>query len=369
MLGRLPDLFDRNFAIGFLLPVVIFALANYVLMESFALPNILDPLFAGQDTLANTTIHIIGIVLCAVLLMALNWHLYRLLEGYGLYNPIRFIRRRELNRYNALVQRQDELEGQWSKLADRRPDSEASQEVSEATRSRSRELEIAEEQQRIQSSYNTVTKILAEEFPDEEKHVLPTRFGNRIRAFEIYSRERYGFEIIGGWERLADVIPNEYRSRIDEAKAITDFWLNLGILGFLSLVAYIGIAIHSYIYYATVRIGTFWFPLTAFVITMLAVRAARTAAGHWGETVKAAVDIFLPELATRIGLPTDEPQERNKELWKLFSQSINYRSNEAVRRLEEILRNQHEDREGLSEKLEQASKPQGWSEDDGQSKS
>jgi hypothetical protein len=56
---------------------------------------------------------------------------------------------------------------------------------------------------------------------------LPTRFGNAIRSFEVYSRIIYGLEAIDGWPRLLAVIPADYRQAIDDAKAQVDFWVNI----------------------------------------------------------------------------------------------------------------------------------------------
>ena len=59
MLGQLPNLFDRNFAIGYFLPVAAFAAVSYRLMEAFNLSSLLS-ILTTTDALTNT---IIGLLL------------------------------------------------------------------------------------------------------------------------------------------------------------------------------------------------------------------------------------------------------------------------------------------------------------------
>ena len=77
------------------------------------------------------------------------------------------------------------------------------------------------------------------QFPDEEAWLLPTSFGNTIRAFEVYPRVMYGLDAIPGWLRILAVIPKDYRESVDNAKAQVDFWLNLWFLSILMIFEYV----------------------------------------------------------------------------------------------------------------------------------
>jgi prefoldin subunit 5 len=371
-------------------------------VEGFPHPNLLAPLFAA-DTFLDATIHAIGLWLLAVLLMALNYRLYRLLEGYDFkwlrdrlsLGPEEIIGSRERHRYRKLVTEKNELDKSYnllkwhkqlkseleelkSELEELRgelrelkgeldsiernrfgkliayQEARGSQEKVQETLDRTlQELEkqMQELQKQVdeeQPRYDEVVVRLAEEFPDEPEYVLPTKFGNRIRAFEVYSRMAYGLDLIQGWERLTDVIPNEYQSRISELKAITDFWVNVGVLSLLSAFLYVGMTLYG-MYAVDDYNFNFWtllFPVATLIVAMLTPKAALTAAGQWGETIKAAVDTYLPDLAKKLGFPTEVPQQNNKALWTLFSQSIQGRSEDAMheleRRLEEIKKLQRE---------------------------
>ncbi len=301
MLGEVPKLFDRNFFVGYFLPVVLFGAASLGLIRAFGLSSLLA--FLGTDALANTAIILLLSWLIAILLLAVNRSLYMLLEGYGRFNPARLFMWREKERYRRLLHEKDELEKTYH-----------------------REANNSAKQDRILSRRGALRRQLAEQFPDNEVFLLPTRFGNTMRAFEVYSRFIYGLEAIEGWNRLLAVVPKDYRELVNDAKAQTDFWLNLWALSLLSIVEYVGLAL-----YDSLRI--LWFPLAAFLVALLASRWARIAAVEWGDVVKATFDAFLPDLRRKLGFPSTATRDKEKELWYLFSNVIIRRADDALLRL------------------------------------
>ena len=73
------------------------------------------------------------------------------------------------------------------------------------------------------------------EYPSTEDQVLPTSFGNAVRAYEDYSRVVYGFESINGWSRLQAVMSKEFMEILGSSRARVDLWLNLLFLAILFL--------------------------------------------------------------------------------------------------------------------------------------
>lgn len=140
-----------------------------------------------------------------------------------------------------------------------------------------------------------------------------------MRAFEIYSRIMYGLDAIPGWERLLTVIPKDYRALIDDAKAQTDFWINMWFLSLLLALEYILILL------LTQRYILIWVFPVAILSALFAAYRARIAAIEWGHYIKASFDVFLPELYTKLGFP--HPLNRTEERSNLirFSQAIIYR--------------------------------------------
>ncbi len=183
LFSQLPSMFNRNFATAYLVPVVLFVAASFGLLADFGLLSSLFILLTTDSDstdsnpapivtiLANpaaaaTIIAIILFVLLVVLwllaitLLAANRAISRLLAGYGRFNPARLLAGREKRRYQKLLDERNDLEN-------------AHQESNNQAK-----------QAEIQSRLGDLYQELAEQFPDSEEFLLPTRFGNTMRAFE-----------------------------------------------------------------------------------------------------------------------------------------------------------------------------------------
>jgi hypothetical protein len=295
LFGELPKLFDRNFATAFFLPSALFLSASLYLGDVVGLfPGLLG--LVQSNLLVGTTM--IGLLawFFGVALLVLNREIIRLMEGYGRYNPAKITLGFQKRRYARIKAELEEIDDLRAKLP------------------HGTELPLERAYRRMDLMLE-----LADRFPDDEGWVLPTSFGNTIRAFEVYSRVMYGFEAIKGWERLLAVVPKDYRQLIDDAKAQTDFWVNLGFLSLVFILEYAGMSIFSR------QIALFWSPLLALGIVVVAYNRARNAAAEWGEMVKAAFDVFLPELREKMGLGDPAGPEGERAMWTRFSQAILYR--------------------------------------------
>jgi hypothetical protein len=248
-----------------------------------------------NNLLVGTTA--IGLIswMIGILLLGANRSIYRFLEGYGKYNPLKLLLGFEKRQYDRENKKLDDLDAEFNKL----------QESGE---------KIPHE---LRVKRNQLTQRLAERFPDEPGWILPTSFGNIIRAFEVYSRVVYGIEAIQGWNRLLAVIPKDYRELVDDAKSQVDIWVNLGILSVAFVGQYIGLSIHFK------SIDAIWLPFVAIFGAVLAASRANSAAVQWGELVKSSFDVYLPKLRTELALADYSDDERTA--WIKFSQMIIYR--------------------------------------------
>ena len=296
MFGELPKLFDRNFAMAFFLPVVLFiGLIAEIASRFDKGVSLITTLEA--DLIVGATL--LGVVswLGGIFLLVTNRGLYRFLEGYGKWNPLKVFGRFEKRYYNRLSKVLSELDDQYSACID-------ADKVFPAE-SQARRSKLMEE--------------LVQRFPDKEELMLPTPFGNTLRAFETYPRKMYGIESIYGWSRLLAIIPKEFRELMDNAKTQVDFWVNIGFLSILLLLEYAGLAIY------TRSLEAWWIPVLIFVMAVFSPNFARNSAVEWGDYVKSAFDVFAPKLRETLGIPTPTNRELEKEQWTRFSQAIIYR--------------------------------------------
>ena len=290
MFSELPSIFDRNFVISFFLPALIFVIVNIGLSYSLGTPLQLP----ANSPLQVTTQIGVASLLGGIILLVLNYEIYRILEGYPL-ESLAILKAVELRRFRHMKR---ELEGLH---AERKlyPDD-------------------AEMPQRITDRRPKLWQEFVRRFPDREDLVLPTSFGNTIRAFEVYSRVIYGFDAIPGWERLQAVISKDYSSIVNEAKAITDFCVNLLLLSFLFALEYIVVLLYMGL---PIKL---WIPVLSLGIALLAYSRAKGAVRGWGEMVKGAFDTFLPDLRRKLEFPFPTDMKAEKELWTKFSRVIIY---------------------------------------------
>jgi hypothetical protein len=299
--GELPKIFDRNFVIAFFLPVATFVAASLGIVYAYDLfPALLPTLKA--DLLIGTTVLGLAVWLGGVILLATNRDVYRLFEGYWRFNPFRLIAFIERRRYRKLRKQISVLDAEYNSY-----DSKGINPPDELNARRGKLLRRE-----------------AERFPDREEFLLPTAFGNTIRAFEVYSRVMYGVETIEGWSRLTAVIPGRYLKLVDDAKAQTDFWLNLRVLSYLLIVEYAGASIY------TGQLKSVWIPIAALLFALATAWRAKSAAVEWGELVKAAFDIYLPSLLAKLQFTFPATKDEEVKLWQEFSQAIIYRWPELV---------------------------------------
>jgi len=297
MLGQLPNLFGKAFAIGFFLPAAVLAAAAAGILAMFGeLPVILTE--TEEQPVLGTTLALAITWLISVVLMALNRSILRILQGYGDFNPLKVfkpIQLEEFQQLNAEISTLGKTIDE-AKAAEREPD------------------------RGVVTKRAGLLLKLATKYPDEEAWLLPTALGNIIRAFQVYSRVIYGLEGIQGWSRLTAVIPEDYRLLVEDSKAQLDFWINLCVGGAAIAVLY---------WILAARTGSYphwWLSLVALAVCWVGHIAAPEAALAWGALVKSAFDLYRGDLCRKLGLQIPATTELEREMWTAFSQVTIYRS-------------------------------------------
>ena len=311
----MPKLFYRNFVIGYFLPITLFfsALIGYF---SFVVKDNSIILFIKEDLLVRTIF--LGLVFWfgGLLLVAINGFLIRFLEGYYYFPWKNKLTNRHKRRFKEL---QDFLSDWKEKYKSNDPNikKKAEQKMTEAI-----EKEL----------------IISERFPDSDNWIMATKFGNSIRAFEVYPRVMYGIDSVLSWNRIVAVMPEDFREIIDNAKANVDFWVNLLVLalifGMIVFGLYIsGISWQGIGFFYSFLVSTLVPTVTMLILViffLFCYYRAIEASVEWGDWVKTAFDIYLPKLASslELELPTSRTDER--KFWMEFSQAITYRNPEVL---------------------------------------
>jgi hypothetical protein len=296
MLSELPKLLDRNFAIAFFLPAAALMLSGWGVLQVFDYGEDVE-IFLKRDALVGAILALVLVWLLALFLLALNYPVLRLYEGYGRYHPLRWRLTHKRERF-----RRDAV-----------PVLEVQANI-DAARARG-ENPLAAPPGHVQRLHKVVC-----ELPDDAGFVLPTRFGNLFRALEVYSRVVYGLDAIPAWPRLQAVMPEHARKMLADAKAQLDFCVNLSLGGWLAWLLYLALAV------ATWRLPAPWVPVITMVVGWGAYWLATGAAIHFDGYVKSEFDLYRRELANQLGLDLPRSAEAEREMWRTASRMMIYRS-------------------------------------------
>ncbi len=342
MFTEVPTLVGREFIVGFLLPAIIF-----FIISAFPISTIYLYVDKHQETILsdqNSKIRpdeiahegdVINVALqkidgsyalpfilivitwvLALLLLSLNWIILRIFEGYALGKLVVYCFGDYKKRFDKTARRV--LEHQ-------------------------KKIDNARERGSAFPAYdNNHAKNLwtaCREFPDNVSFVLPTKFGNRFRSFEVYSRVVYGLDAIPAWPRLLMVMPESARQMITQAKIQVDFCVNITVIFILAVPIWL-LSLRFTAYETWIWI--FAVNLLLGVLSWLGYRMASDAVLGLGELVKSAFDLYRPNLARALGLKHPEKAEDEWAMWEAVSRMMIYRSAAQYRRLNEFRRPQAE---------------------------
>ncbi|RMG83264.1 MAG: hypothetical protein D6712_13255 [Chloroflexi bacterium] len=296
MYTRPPRLFDRHFAIGYILPVILFLLVTYGVLRQFGLLEDL-PARMESDLLGWLALLAALTFFISLILVVLNLEIIRTLAGFGRFNPARLLIAIERGNFKRLYNAIDYLDEQYRK----------------------HEEEGKPFPMQLNRRRDLLWHVAASRFPERLMYVQPTAFGNTLRAFEAYPRVMYGLDGRAGWARLLAVIPDAYHREIATTKAYTDFWINLWLFSVAVLVEYGALTV----IYGDIR--ALYIPLLALAAALFTSWRARHAAADWGELVNAAFDVFLVDLYEKLGVEIPPTRDDERAFWQNFSVAVRNR--------------------------------------------
>jgi hypothetical protein len=301
MFGELPKLLDRNFALAYFFPSMIFVMLTSYLFGNFGSSGYILPYLNGE-IINDLTVVVVCTYMIGLFLLLINGELYRYLEGYGRFNPNRILIWFERNRFRKMINALQKLDDEYFECMSAQKEFPGKSRVKR----------------------NQIYNDLSYQYPDKEEFVLPTRLGNNIRAFEVYSRIMYGFEYVDGWSRLLAVVPESYRTLVDNAKNKSDLWINTLVLSEILLI------LEIILWWQNNNLFLLFLSGVTAVFSLFCILRANQSAVGWGDYVKSAFDTYRHDLLKILELPRPTNRDQEKDVWRRFSQSIIYRLPESL---------------------------------------
>lgn len=230
----LLEKFGQNFLVATFIPSLGFVLiANFLFNQ--LLPSDLRGTFelSLSPTLAgNALLLFILTILLGFTLLGLNTFIYKLLEGYFLLSRIPWIVNRQRRKAIRRLSRIRSLDYLITQLPNIGTDRDKTSHIIERLKAQSFSLK---------AQYKL-------DYPHDVRMVLPTRFGNILRAAETYPGERFGLDAVLMWPRLIHVMDEDYYKKLDQSNNGLAFIINSMILSLI--LAGLCVLASGYQYYA-----------------------------------------------------------------------------------------------------------------------
>jgi hypothetical protein len=199
-----------------------------------------------------------------LVLLGLRYPIIRILEGYPLeLGPLRVLR-------GPLVRLQQRS---YDRLANIRDDEDS-------------------------PSRSVAARLLDRRFHESRDRLLPTRFGNALRAAENYSYTRWGLDGVAVWPRIDAMLSDREQELHTNAMSDLAFFVN-GTLG--ALVIGVVVLVDAVLNSSLDGWEWLWY-VGPFVAAYLLYRAAIGSAERLGTERRASIDVHRGELYERLGV-------------------------------------------------------------------
>ena len=150
--------------------------------------------------------------------------------------------------------------------------------------------------------------------PTDESLLLPTSFGNAIRAFERHSFIRWHLNAIAAWPYVENLLSDHESDVLSDARGDVAFFINTSLLAILTGLALLFDMLH---YESS---PSKFFLLIPLAIAIVAYHAAVGSAISWGEVVRACIDSHRLQMYTTLGLRAPTSIKDEEQLaWHLNS--------------------------------------------------
>lgn len=312
------DKFGRNFLVASMIPSLAFFTITMLSLQP-VLPDWLKDILGSEfNPLGESGLLLVLLtVILGFTLTSLNTFVYKVFEGYVLIWRLPSLRKSEIKRSRQLRNTQSRIAKKLSRLE--------SAVLSERAE-RKREDLIAT-QNALLAKYDLA-------FPPTEDEILPTKFGNILKAAETYPMSRYRIDSVPLWPRLIHVMPGSYYIKVDEISNQLSFLMNCTILTAIYALVSLGISLYYSFESAWLLTkspekiwGYFGLFILALSISIIFLRASELVVLEYGYLIRSSFDLFRRALLKQLDLAPPPTLEEEQSLWEQICYFINVGDN------------------------------------------
>ena len=247
-------------------------------------------------------------VIIGFTLTALNTFILKVFEGYIFIDKLPLLKESHSRKAEKLLGEINQIKEKIEKIEQKK-------------RKSNPEKDLLDE---LQTAYYVKVAEYDKSYPPLHAGIMPTKFGNILKASEAYTGSRYGIDAVEFWPRLLHAIPPTYRQSIDEARNELSFLVNMSTLSYiffvfcaLALVTNVLIPntpnlgndiLNSLRYGAAglLSMGSIWF----------FNKAALYSVGDFGAMIRSSYDLFRLDLLSQYRIKHPKNSVEEFEVWK-----------------------------------------------------
>jgi hypothetical protein len=310
------DRLGSNFLVAAMIPSLGLVIACLVVFEpilkisdAFQIDNGIYSLIGISLLLAVPT------VLVGFTLTAMNTFLLKFFEGYVFFHRIPFMRNAQRKKARQLLAQRETLRNEIESL-------EAKEDKT---------IGDIHRVMKLKQEYRSVVINYDRNYPPPYIDPMPTEFGNKLKASEAYSGNRYGIDAVQFWPHLMHVVPQSYRQSIDGARNELSFLVNMSALSIvfysLCILAILSTApspgsspdwIHLFDQAARYILAGG----IALLLNIFFNRAASFSVVDYGMMVRSAFDLFRLDLLEQFHLQPPQDSVSEYKLWRNLGELI-----------------------------------------------
>ena len=154
-------------------------------------------------------------------------------------------------------------------------------------------------------------------YPRNPDKVMPTRFGNAMKAAETYGNEQYDLDVALLWTRITAVASDPVRDQLNQSRSVIDFFVGLWWLSIVFSVA----AVFSGLYHDH-PVQWAYVGVALLIAPYFAYPRAIKATAWYREAVRALADLSRSDLAESMGLEMPDTLAEEREMWHALSNFV-----------------------------------------------
>jgi hypothetical protein len=323
-----------NFLVAAMIPSLALVIGSVLMFNPALLVPVAKTLEDPKEVPQLVGLSLIIFLLTVIIgftLTTLNTYILKVFEGYIIFPPIRFLYNKSLRIHQKkalnLLEHRDRLEEEYTYLYNFCNHDPGMQEK--------RNPALEERLEQILDKHYQIAGTYDERYPANPDLILPTEFGNKLRAAEDHATQRYGFDGVLFWPRLIHVVPDSYKAMIDSTRNQLSFLVNMSILSavfsFLCILAiphtwWITDIAGNSPAIATVFVGNIVKYLLAaglgVVLCGFFYNASMISLSSYTLAIRASFDLFRLDLLKKLEI--ERPGDFNKEFetWKNLNEMI-----------------------------------------------